>query len=403
MTTSGFSVDWTGRDDEAPEPAAAPELVSLHPGPDGTTGAVLCGDGVGLLAARPALAGAGLDPLGRARLVYLDPPYNRGGHFGAYDDNVPRHEWLTGIERRLRLAYELLDASGTVWVHLDDAEAHRVRCVLDEVFGEAAFIADLTVESNPKGRQLDRHFAGSHDRLMVYARDPGRVRLRSALPENVDPADFPLVDADGVRYRLLPLRNTNKRFHPGTAPSLRYPLYGDPETGTVSVDPVAGATEILPVFGDLEPAVWRWSADLARERVDELLCRVVNGRRGRRIDVYQKDRHFDGRAKKLKTVWLSEEVGSTDSARLELRRLGLTGFRTPKPEALLSRILGLATDPGDLVVDPYAGSGTTAVVARALGRDWIAVELNAETVETVLLPRLAAGGGAREVRPRPGC
>ncbi|MBR7513013.1 site-specific DNA-methyltransferase, partial [Mycobacterium tuberculosis] len=90
------------------------------------------------------------------------------------------------IEHRLVVARGLLAETGTVWVHLDDAEAHRVRCVLDEVFGSDAFIADLTVESNPKGRQLDRFFAGSHDRLMVYARDLERVRLAGGVASAVD-------------------------------------------------------------------------------------------------------------------------------------------------------------------------------------------------------------------------
>ena len=353
------------------------------------TGVVLVGDGGRIGEAADALDAIGLAPTG-AQLVYLDPPYNRGGRFDGYHDNMPRHEWLGYIEGRLRTARDLLADTGTVWVHLDDAEAHRVRCVLDEIFGTDAFVADLTVESNPKGRQLDRFFAGSHDRLMVYARDPARVRLAAGVSAAVDPADFPLVDDDGVNYRLLPLRNTNKRFNPRTTPTMTFPLYGDPATGEVSVDPAGGLVEILPVFGDLTPAVWRWSRDRARERVGELVCRTVRGRSGTRVDVYQRDRHEVGRTKKLKTIWLSQEVGSTDTARAELRAAGVDGFRTPKPETLLRRVVELATDPGDLVVDLFAGSGTTAVAARDLGRRWIVVERNPDTAADVLIPRVLA-------------
>ena len=312
---------------------------------------------------------------------------------------MPRLTWLSYIEARLVVARDLLADTGTVWVHLDDAEAHRVRCVLDEVFGTDAFIADLTVESNPKGRQLDRFFAGSHDRLMVYARDPGRVRLAGGVASAVDPADFPHVGEDGINFRLLPLRNTNKRFNPRTTPTMTYPLYGDPGSGAVSVDPAPGLSGMLPVFGDLTPAVWRWSRARATERVDELVCRTVRGRSGPRVDVYQRDRHEAGRIKKLKSIWLAQEVGSTDTARAELRNAGVDGFRTPKPEALMRRLVELATGPDDLVVDLFAGSGTTAVAAHALGRRWVVVERNPETIREVLVPRLRATGAWRCRRP----
>lgn len=355
------------------------------------SGAVLAGDGARIAEAATELGAIGLDPIGTAQLVYLDPPYNRGGQFEGYHDNMPRSEWLSYIARRLDVARELLAETGTLWVHLDDAEAHRVRCLLDDVFGTDAFIADITVESNPKGRQMDRFFAGSHDRLMVYARDPERVRLAGGVASAVNPADFPLTDPDGVNYRLLPLRNTNKRFNPRTTPTMTFPLFGDPDTGFVSVDPAPGLTEVHPVFGDLSPAVWRWSRDRARERVDELVCRIVRGRTGPRIDIYQRDRHEVGRIKKLKTIWLSQEVGSTDTARAELRAAGVDGFRTPKPEALMRRIVELATDPGELVVDLFAGSGTTAVAARDLGRRWVVAERNPDSIRDVLVPRLRAG------------
>ena len=385
-----FRIDWQGRGDPEPE-VAAPVITHVERSPDGaTTGVVATGDCTGLPGAVTALSAHGMSLDGGAQLVYLDPPYNRGGRFDAYDDNMPRGDWLGSMERTLHVARGLLAVTGTCWVHLDDSEAHRVRCLLDEIFGVDAFIADITVESNPKGRQLDRFFAGSHDRLMVYARDPRRVTLRSGLPESVDPADFPLVGPDGVNYRLLPLRNTNKKFNPRTTPTMSFPIYGDPDTGRVCADPAPGLVEITPVFGDLSPAVWRWSSDRVRERADELVCRVVRGRLGERVDVYQRDTHFDGRVKKLRSIWLSQEVGSTDSARLELKRAGVDSFATPKPIALLERVIRLATDPDDLVVDLFAGSGTSAVASVHTGRRWLVVERNEQTVKHVLLPRLAA-------------
>src|SRR5699024_8200170 len=112
------------------------------------------------------------------------------------------------------------------------------------------------------------------------------------------------------------------------------------------------------------PAVGQWSRSRARDRADELACRTGRGRSGPRVDVYQRDRHEAGRIKKFRTVWLSREVGSTDTARAELRAADVGGFRTPKPEALLRRIVELATVPGDLVVDLFAGAGTSAAGDR---------------------------------------
>src|SRR5699024_3480290 len=123
-----------------PAGSAAPACASATTG--SAAGAVLVGDGARIAEAHPALQTHGLGPVGATQLVYLDPPYNRGGSFDGYHDNMPRHEWLGYIEARLLVARDLLADTGTVWVHLDDAEAHRVRCVLDEVFGVEAFIAD---------------------------------------------------------------------------------------------------------------------------------------------------------------------------------------------------------------------------------------------------------------------
>jgi adenine-specific DNA-methyltransferase len=124
------------------------------------------------------------------------------------------------------------------------------------------------------------------------------------------------------------------------------------------VDPFDGGVEIKPVFGDGASAVWRWSASLIEERPDDLVCRWVNGALGRRPDVFQLDWLQEGRRKKLRTIWLASEIGSTDTAVAELK--GLVGhlFESPKPTGLIRRIL--ETMPDDArVLDPFAGSGTT--------------------------------------------
>ena len=299
----------------------------------------------------------------RFDVVYLDPPYNTGNPF-AYNDKVAgrhadRHEvWAAMMRPRLHAVREVMSGRGAVFVSIDDHEAARLRLVMDDVFGEDAFLAQIVVNLNAKGRQLGGGFATSHEYLLVYARTPSSCALDPSSPSTVDPADFPLTAPDGRRHRRLPLRNTNKKFNPVTAPTMHFAIWGSPESGRVAVDPFDGAVEIKPVFGDGGPAVWRWSAALIAERPDDLECRWVNGSLGRRADVFQLDWLHEGRRKKLRTIWLASEIGSTDTAVAELKAVVGHLFESPKPTGLLRRIL--ETMPEDArVLDPFAGSGTT--------------------------------------------
>lgn len=290
-------------------------------------------------------------------LVYLDPPYNTGSLF-AYRDRAGHQEWVAMLRPRLEEVRRLLAPSGALWVSIDDHEQARLRLLLDEVFGEDCFLAQIVVNLNPKGRQLGGGFAISHEYLMVYARTAGNCAVDASLTESVDPADFPQTAPDGRRFRLLPLRNTNKKFNPRTARTMAYPLWGDPENGRVSTERFEGSHEVWPVFGDGAPAVWRWSPPLVTERADDLVCRVVRGRLGERVDIAQRDWWHEGRRKKITTIWLAEEVGSTDTAVAEMKALVGHLFESPKPTGLLRRIL--ATMPSDTrILDPFAGSGTT--------------------------------------------
>ena len=318
----------------------------------------------------PRLAAAGE----RYDVVYLDPPYNTGNPF-AYNDKlaVPRAErhraWADMMRPRLHAVREVMSKRGAVFVSIDDHEAARLRLLMDEVFGEDAFVAQIVVNLNAKGRQLGRGFATSHEYLLVYAHSPATCALDASSPSTVDPRDFPLVAEDGRHYRRLPLRNTNKKFNPMTAPTMHFAVFGSPETGRVAVEPFEGALEIKPVFGDGSPAVWRWSAAKIDAQPADLVCRWVGTGDRRRADVFQRDWLHEGRRKKLRTIWLASEVGSTDTAVAELKTLVGHLFESPKPTGLIRRIL--ETMPDDArVLDPFAGSGTTGhAVALQNGAD----------------------------------
>jgi len=329
------------------------------------------GDNQRVLARLPASIGGEFD------LIYIDPPYNTGNDFAYHDKHGQHHEWVGMMGPRLHAGRAVLKETGAIFVSIDDNEVAHLRLLLDDVFGEENFIAQIVVNLNAKGRQLGPWFATSHEYLLVYARDAKQCVLDASSATTVDERDFPLMADDGRRYRHLPLRNTNKKFNPVTAPTLHFAVYGDPASGRVSTSPFDGSVEIKPVFGDGRPAVWRWSAPLIEERPDDLVCRVVNGTLGQRVDVFQKDwlhpLEGPGRRKKLRSIWLAEEIGSTDTAVAELKAILPfdTGhvFESPKPTGLVRRIL--ETMPTDAVVlDFFAGSGTTGhAVALANAAD----------------------------------
>lgn len=322
----------------------------------------------------PRLAAEGVE----VDLVCIDPPYNTGNAFAYRDDirggaGTSRHEaWVAFMRPRLEAARALMVETAAIAVSIDDHEVAHLRLLMNEVFGEPNFLAQVVVNLNPKGRQLGGGFATSHEYLLVYARDARCCVLDARSAESVDEADFPHLDDDGMRFRLLPLRNTNKRFNPVTSRTLHYPLHGDPTSGRVSSEPFEGSVEIVPVFGDGRPAVWRWSRPLVEERTADLLCRTVRGRDGARVDVFQRDwLHRDARGvrrKKLRTIWPAEEIGSTDTAVAELKALVGHVFETPKPTGMLRRIV--ATMPDDAVVlDCFAGSGTTGHAVAQLNAE----------------------------------
>jgi len=307
---------------------------------------------------------------GSVDLVYADPPYNTGNDF-AYADRfrdvshadpyAGRHAaWAAMMRPRLVAVREVLASHGAVFVSIDDNEVAHLRLLMDEVFGEANFLAQIVVNLNPKGRQLGGGFATNHEYVLAYARDAKTCAVDASTSESVDEDDFPHTSDDGRRFRYLPLRNTNKKFNPLTAPTLHFPLWGDPDGGGVATSEFVGSRAISPVFGDGRPAVWRWSRPRIDERPGDLVCRTIRGREGERVDIFQLDwlLREGGRRKKLRTIWLSEEIGSTDTAVAELKQLIGHVFESPKPTGLVRRIL--ATMPSDIVVlDPFAGSGTT--------------------------------------------
>lgn len=312
--------------------------------------------------------------VGKVKLCYIDPPFNTGQAFaGFYDDALEHSVWLTMMRDRLVQVQELLSPDGTVWVHLDDAEVHRARLVLDEVFGIGNFIATLVWEKTTSGRNDATHFSTDQDYILVYASDREQVRL-NRLPRDVaadkayrNPDDDPRGPWREVDYK-----------GPKTAeerPNLYYPIK-NPHTGV----------EVLP----RKERVWAYGREQHEQHVaDDLLWWGKTGNY-----TFPKLKRFlndAGTTAVARTLWTANDADTTRRAKEEIKRLfpGIVPFATPKPERLLRRIIELATDDGDIVLDCFAGSGTTAAVAQKMRRRWVTVEWSRTTIEQFTLPRLS--------------
>ena len=312
---------------------------------------------------------------------------------------------------RLEAVREVLAPHGAVFVSIDDNEAAHLRLLMDEVFGEANFLAQVVVNLNPKGRQLGRGFATSHEYVLAYARDlPSVRRGREQSTEAVDESDFPLATPDGRRFRYLPLRNTNKKFNPVSTPTLHFPLYGDPVTGRVAVSAFDGSRQLTPVFGDGRPAVWRWSRPRVDERPDDLECRVIQGtqrRARRRLPArlaaprrrapQEAAHHLAGRGDRLDRHRGRRAQGA-GRPRLRVAQADRAG--PPDP---------VHACPADVVVlDPFAGSGTTGhAVALANAAD--GGTRRCISINSAEPTRAGSNAAARRARrrsptsPGPGC
>lgn len=306
------------------------------------------------------------DVTGNVKLCYIDPPYNTGERFAYYDDRRDSSDWLTDLKSHLEGLRPLLASDGSVWVHLDDSEQHRARVVLDEVFGRGAFVGTIIWQKRLT-RDNRKAFSSMHDYIHVYAPAGPKVwkRVRNGLS---DGGTFANPDNDPRG----PWRSAPMTVQAGHATTSQFYTVVTP-TG-VRHEPPAGRC-------------WTYTEARLTQLVAE--GRVYwprNGDGKPRLKRYQSE---SGGLAPF-TVWSAAEVGDTASAKKSLLRdfPMTTAFDTPKPIELLERIVAIATDPGDLVLDYYLGSGTTAVAAQRLGRPWVGIERNAEVVERFVIPRL---------------
>jgi adenine-specific DNA-methyltransferase len=302
---------------------------------------------------------------GSVKCVFIDPPYNTKSAFEHYDDNLEHSQWLSMMYPRLVLLRDLLAEDGSIWVTIDDNEAHYLKVIMDEVFGRGNFVATVIWQKLHARNNSAQHLSADHDFILVYAKALGTWQRNKIDRTEASDADFWNPDEDP---RGLWRRSDLTAAKP----------YSD------------GHYEVIGPHGDaFTPRANRyWS--ISRETFSELAAdnRIWWGKTGRTFPFRKRFKSELGELVPT-TVWANEEVGNNREAKQEVTRIfGRDDiFSTPKPERLLQRALHIATNPGDLVLDSFLGSGTTAAVAHKMGRRWIGIEMG-EHARTHCLPRL---------------
>jgi adenine-specific DNA-methyltransferase len=339
---------------------------------------LVCGDALHTLRALARIPGLRDRYQGKVRPCYIDPPFNTGQAFAQYDDALENSVWLTMLRDRLIQIREMLAANGSVWVHLDDAQQHRGRMVLDEVMGPENFVSTIAWQKADSPRMDAQQFSFSHDYIHVYSRTLGWRPNRTVV--KIDPAKFPYEMSDGTRYSTSPLRKWGTNSRREDRPNLWYPI-----TAPADIDHPDAGREVWPIRGDGSEGNWRWK----RERVADNPDKIAWQDKGSGLQPYVITIAGNPRPRPPETWWPNDEVGHNREAKAHLKRLfGRDPFATPKPERLLARIIEISTEPGDLVLDCFVGSGTTAAVAHKMGRQWVASELLSDTITRFARPRL---------------
>jgi adenine-specific DNA-methyltransferase len=302
---------------------------------------------------------------GKIKCIYIDPPYNTGSAFEHYDDGIEHSLWLSLMRERLEILKRLLHEEGSIWISIDDNEGHYLKVLCDEVFGRGNFLTTVVWEKKYAPKADSKYLSSSHDFLLVFAKDIEKLLLNRLektdkqisryVNRDSDPRG-PWKPGDTLRnevrdYAVFPVRTPSGReVWPSAGTSWRY-------TKEKFAELISDKRIWFGVDGNARPAIKRFLSEVT----DTIPAT---------------------------TIWKYNEVGHNDESKKESKALfGADLFGTPKPERLMERLIALASNPGELVLDSFAGSGTTGAVAQKMNRRWIMIELG-EHIHTHIIPRL---------------
>lgn len=296
------------------------------------------------------------DFAGQVKCIYIDPPYNTGSAFEHYDDNLEHSQWLNLMRPRLEILRNLLSEDGTIWISIDDDEQAYLRILCDEVFGRSNYIETIVWQRAYSPVNLKKTISRSHDYVLVYAKHLTKDYSLNKLPRSIEANERyknPDNDPRGV------WKSTDSTAQAGHGTKSQFYVLSAPN----------GKQHHLP-----SGRCWVYTEDVMNRMIAD--NRIWFGPDGNNVPAIKRflTEVRDGIVPQ--TLWPYTEVGHTQEAKKEIKALDFnTIFDTPKPERLLLRILQIATNPDDIVLDSFLGSGTTAAVAHKMGRRWIGVEL----------------------------
>jgi adenine-specific DNA-methyltransferase len=302
---------------------------------------------------------------GKVKCVFIDPPYNTGSAFTHYDDGLEHSIWLGLMRDRLEIIRRLLSDDGSLWITIDDNECHYLKVLCDEIFGRANFVANVVWQKKFAPQNDAKLIDTNHDQVLVFCKN------KQVLAFNL----LPRTEEMNSRYKNL----DNDPRGPWTSDN---PLRREFREYAFYEITTPSGRKVLPPPG----SSWRFN----KEDVPRLIAenRLWFGKDGSGVP---RIKRFLSEVKDgiiPQTIWSHEHVGNTQEAKKEVIALNKENiFDTPKPERLIKRVLEISTTSGDLVLDSFAGSGTTGAVAHKMGRRWIMVELG-EHCHTHIIPRL---------------
>lgn len=304
---------------------------------------------------------------GKVKCIFIDPPYNTGSAFSHYDDGLEHSIWLSLMRDRLLILHQLLAEDGSIWITIDDNEAHYLKVLCDEVFGRRNFVSNAIWQKKYTVANDAKWLADNHDHVLVYARNKEVWR----------PYRLPRSEEMDKRY-------SNPDNHP-KGPWKATPIYAK-RKGSEKEQAFTFTFKNGYVWSPPEGTSPRFPAATLRAMDDnDEIWFGVKGDATPSRKTFLSELKVSGTP--APTVWLHGDVGHNHEATEEVKRIGVGAFSTPKPERLLYRILKLATVAGDIVLDSFAGSGTTGAVAHKMKRRWIMVELG-DHCHTHIVPRL---------------
>ena len=367
-----LELTWIGKDD--PREAIEPRILIENP--DYSYGTVETGtlpngkpwNGNMLIHGDNLLALKALEEnyTGAVKCIYIDPPYNTGNAFEHYDDGLEHSIWLSLMRERLIILRNLLTEDGSIWISIDADECHYLKVLCDEIFGRPNFIDEVIWQRSYAPINLKKTLSRCHDAILVYAKNKTDRFELNRLPRSVDANN---------RYRNLDNdpRGVWKSSDLSVGPAVQENIYPiTTPTGRVCYPP--------------EGYSWRLSQSRFQEYLND--NRIWFGPTGNNVPSIKRflTEVKDGIV--AQTLWTYQEVGHNQDAKKEIKAFGFESvFDTPKPERLIERVLTLGSNPGDLVLDSFLGSGTTAAVAQKMGRRYIGVELG-QHAYTHCVPRL---------------